>query len=85
MDEEALLEALDSDKLSGAALDVYENNSENNLPFGDNTSGRLIAHEKVIATPHSIGQTQEAVDDKHEGVIRIVRNYISNNNEIKSE
>ncbi|MFH1473817.1 MAG: NAD(P)-dependent oxidoreductase [Candidatus Aenigmatarchaeota archaeon] len=85
VDEKALLEAIDSEKLSGAALDVFKNNSENNLPFGDNSSGRLIAHEKVIATPHSIGQSQEAVDDKHEGVIRIIKNYISNNNKIESE
>ncbi len=81
VDEEALLEALDSGKLSGAALDVYEHNP----PFENNATGRLIAHEKVIATPHSIGQNEEAVNDKHEGVIRIIGNYISNTNKIKSE
>jgi phosphoglycerate dehydrogenase-like enzyme len=74
IDEEALLEGLNSGKLSGAALDVFEHNP----PFEDNTSGRLIAHEKVMATPHSIGQTHEAVDEKHEGVIRIIKEYMDN-------
>lgn len=59
VDEDALYEALDSGKLSGAALDVYTKE-----PPEDR---RLIDHPKVICTPHlgastAEAQTQVAVD-----------------------
>jgi len=76
IDEEALLDALREGKLSGAALDVYEQQP----PFENKVSDELIRDEKVIATPHSIGQTIEAVEEKGEGVIRIIRDFVEGNN-----
>jgi D-3-phosphoglycerate dehydrogenase len=72
IDEEALLDALHKGKLSGVALDVYESQP----PFGNELSNRLIKDERVIATPHSIGQTIEAIEEKGEGVIKIIKDHI---------
>lgn len=52
IDEKALLEALNSDKVAGVALDVFaEEPARKNALFG---------HEKVIATPHLGASTTEA-------------------------
>ena len=81
VDEGALLKGLKTGKLSGAALDVFDYNP----PFGKNTSGKLTEREDVIATPHSIGQTQDAYDEKHEGSITCAKDFINNDNKIKCE
>ncbi len=52
IEEAALLRALDSGKVAGAALDVYEKE-----PPVDWT---LARHPKIIAVPHVGGQTKEA-------------------------
>lgn len=76
IEEPALLEALRKGKISGAALDVYEHQP----PHNDKTSWELVKEKNVIATPHSIGQTIEAVEEKGEGVIKIIKEYIKKNN-----
>jgi len=52
IDEAALLEALESGHLGGAALDVYETEPP--------TDFRLINHPRVVATPHLGASTREA-------------------------
>ena len=53
VDEAALLEGLESGKVAGVALDVYED--EPPAP-----GSPLIAHERVICTPHLAASTREA-------------------------
>lgn len=52
VNEEALLEALDSGKLAGAGLDVFEEEP--------NPSVRLLMNEKLSLSPHLAGSTEEA-------------------------
>ncbi|MHB8767059.1 MAG: phosphoglycerate dehydrogenase [Deferrisomatales bacterium] len=52
VDEAALLEALDAGKVAGAALDVFRDEPPGLTP--------LVAHERVICTPHLGASTAEA-------------------------
>jgi len=53
VDEEALVKALDSGKVSGAAFDVY-------VKEPPDYSGPFIQHPKIVATPHLGASTEEA-------------------------
>ena len=52
IDEEALLEALEAERLAGAALDVFVQEPPQNRD--------LVSHPLVMATPHLGASTQEA-------------------------
>lgn len=52
VDEEALLDALDSGKVAGAALDVFAEEPTKNE--------RIYTHERISLTPHVGAQTNEA-------------------------
>lgn len=52
IDEAALLEAIESGRLAGAALDVYEDEPPLESP--------LLGREEVVATPHLGASTKEA-------------------------
>ncbi len=60
IDEEALLAALNSGKVAGAALDVFATE-----PPGDS---ELVKHKKVIVTPHIGAQTGEAQERAAEDI-----------------
>jgi len=53
IDEAALLDALHSGKLAGAALDVFS---------AEPYSGPLLGHDNVVVTPHLAASTEEAQD-----------------------
>ena len=81
IDDEALLEALDSGRVAGAALDVYTQEPP--------VDWRLAKHPKVVATPHvgaATGEAQERVgtdiavqvrDFLKGGVIQQAVNFLS--------
>lgn len=52
VDEAALLDAIDSGKLGGAGLDVYD-------PEPPSLDSRLRNHPLIVATPHTAGVTAE--------------------------
>jgi D-3-phosphoglycerate dehydrogenase len=72
INEKALLDAVRSGKV-GAALDVFSTKT----PFDDELVNTLIQNERVIATPHSIGQSHEAIEEKGEGVIKAIKGHIN--------
>jgi D-3-phosphoglycerate dehydrogenase len=78
INEKALLDALENGKV-GAALDVLVSKT----PFEDKLTKNLIQNESVIVTPHSIGQTYEAIQEKGIGVIKAIEEFVQSNKETK--
>jgi D-3-phosphoglycerate dehydrogenase len=58
VDEPALIEALESGQVAGAALDVIEDESAGSRQ----TFFQRVAHQNVIVTPHMGGSTVECLD-----------------------
>jgi D-3-phosphoglycerate dehydrogenase len=69
VDEPALFEALESGQVGGAALDVFEKEP----PAKDHP---LLAHEKVICTPHLGASTEQAQVNVSIAVAEQVRDYL---------
>lgn len=59
IDEAALLEALESGHMAGAAIDVFTSEP----PVPDSSATKLIAHPRVVATPHLGASTVEAQEN----------------------
>jgi D-3-phosphoglycerate dehydrogenase / 2-oxoglutarate reductase len=77
IDEEALLKVLNEGHLAGVALDVFSQE-----PIGDSeTLEQIIAHERVIATPHLGASTEEAqvgvAIDVAEQIVSVLRGDFS--------
>lgn len=56
--EEALMAAIESGKVAGAALDCFMSEPPHKHP--DSVSAKLVAHPNVVATPHLGASTTEA-------------------------
>lgn len=67
VDEEALLDGLNSGKLAGAGIDVFEQEPSKNT--------ELINHERVSVTPHIGASTKEAQERIGKEVAAIVINF----------
>ncbi|KAJ5755701.1 hypothetical protein N7533_005244 [Penicillium manginii] len=59
IDETALLAALESGHLGGAAIDVFTSEP----PVSDSTASKLIAHPRAVVTPHLGASTVEAQEN----------------------
>ncbi len=67
VDEDALLEALDSGKVAGAGIDVFEQEPTLNK--------KLINHKRVSVTPHIGASTKEAQDRIASEVVNTIRDF----------
>jgi D-3-phosphoglycerate dehydrogenase / 2-oxoglutarate reductase len=68
IDEEALLEALESGQVAGAGLDVFTGEPSPNP--------RLVQHRLVVATPHTAASTLEAQEQVGVDIAEQVANYL---------
>lgn len=68
VDEDALLEALNSGKLAGAGIDVYKEEPTKNI--------ELVSHPKVSATPHIGASTGEAQTRIGEEIVSIIKEIL---------
>lgn len=62
VDEEALLAALESGQIAGAAIDVFTSEPPTKDP-ADTRAAKLIQHPRCIATPHLGASTVEAQEN----------------------
>ena len=69
VDEEALREALDSGKIAGAGIDVFE--------VEPNTNEILVNHPRVSCTPHIGASTMEAQDRIGEEVVSVIKDFFT--------
>ncbi|MEN8435799.1 D-2-hydroxyacid dehydrogenase [Clostridium septicum] len=67
IDEEALLESLNSGKIAGAGIDVFEEEPTKNKD--------LVSHQNVSCTPHIGAATKEAQERIGEEVVSIIKDF----------
>jgi len=61
IDEAALLEALESGQIAGAAIDVFTSEPPHKDP--ESTAAKLVQHPRCVATPHLGASTIEAQEN----------------------
>lgn len=71
VEEAALLEALESGKVAGAGIDVFEEEPTKNK--------ELVNHPKVSVTPHIGAATKEAQEKIGEEVVTTIVDFVANN------
>ena len=78
LDETALLHALESGRLAGAALDVLRDE----FTLGAGAPNPLIEyarrHDNLIITPHIGGSTQESIEKADLFIANKIGEYLSN-------
>lgn len=74
IDEQALAEALDADKIRGAALDVFTSEPIN----PDSPLLKIVDPCKLLASPHNAWSTVEAIDRLIGCVANNIREYLNN-------
>jgi phosphoglycerate dehydrogenase-like enzyme len=70
VDEAALLAALDSGRVGGAALDVFQHEPPD-------ASNPLVVHERVIATPHIAGVTEQNLLGTADAVVENIERVLA--------
>ena len=70
VDEEALVDALNAGRISGAALDVFENE-----PIPEDSP--ILRCEQVVLTPHIADMTPEGLDLLNQGVVENTLAYLN--------
>ncbi len=82
----ALLEALETGRLGGVALDVYDHESELAIALRAQAAAadpavqatlRLASREDVICTPHNAFNTEEAVERKSAHAVQQITAYLA--------
>ncbi|MBE6053116.1 MAG: 3-phosphoglycerate dehydrogenase [Clostridium sartagoforme] len=69
VEEDALLQALDSGKIAGAGIDVFE--------VEPNTNENLVNHPRVSCTPHIGASTMEAQERIGDEVVSIIKEFFN--------
>jgi len=69
VDEEELLEALDSGKIAGAGIDVFA--------VEPNTNEALVNHPRVSCTPHIGASTMEAQERIGDEVVSVIKEFFN--------
>jgi len=77
LDETALLQALESGRLAGAALDVLDNEYDLGLGASNPLIEYTRLHYNLIITPHIGGATQETIEKADMFIARKIGEYFS--------
>ena len=83
IDSEALLSALNSEKVRGAGLDVYEEEAEvfyedrSGTVIGDDVLSLLVSHPNVVITSHQGFLTEEALDSIARTTTENIRDFFA--------
>ncbi|MDR1230706.1 MAG: D-lactate dehydrogenase VanH-A [Spirochaetaceae bacterium] len=84
VDSAALIEAVESGKISGAALDVHEDELDlyykdlRGQPLANRSLAVLRSFPNVIVTPHTAFYTDQTVSDMVENTIRSCLHFVNN-------